>query len=212
MSAARPPLTTLEGRFIRLEPMSALHLPGLFHAIAHPVVFAGGYGGGPAGYRGTESEFIEWAEGYYDWGSGNVYAAVVSSGPLDGVVVGTSTLSDFELQFEAAHIGWTAWDPRVWGTAVNLEAKWMMLDLAFAHDFGRVRIQADAINERSRAAIAAIGATFEGVMRRDRPRADGTWRDTAVFSVLRDEWPTVRGILEQRMTRFEGSPVAYRER
>lgn len=191
--------------------MTRDHLPALFAAIAHPIVFAGGYGGGPAGYRDTEPAFLQWAETYYDWDRSNVYAVIVRGGPLDGVLVGTSTLGDFEPQFEAAHLGWTAYDPRVWGTGVNAEAKRMLLGLAFDHGFGRVKIQADAVNERSRAAIAGIGATFEGVLRRDRPRADGTWRDSAVFSVLVDEWPLVRDILEQRMSRH-GGPVEYRSR
>lgn len=202
----------LEGRFIRLEPMTRERLPALFEAIAHPIVFAGGYGGGPAGHRDTLPAFLEWAETYYDWDGGNVYAVVVSGGPLDGVLVGTTTLTDFETAFEAAHLGWTAYDPRVWGTAVNAEAKLLLLGAAFDHGFGKVKIQADALNDRSRAAIAGIGATFEGVLRRDRPRADGTWRDTAVFSVLVDEWPEVRSILQRRLARHDGRPVTYRER
>ena len=63
---------------------------------------------------------------------------------------------------------------------------------------------------RSRAAIAGIGATFEGVLRRDRPRADGSWRDSAVYSVLVDEWPRVRDGLLARLERYGGRPVEYR--
>ena len=67
MPATRPPRRALEGSFIRLEPLEQEHLPALFRAIGKPEVFAGGYGGGPAGYRGTEAEFIEFAQGYYGW-------------------------------------------------------------------------------------------------------------------------------------------------
>jgi len=82
-----------------------------------------------------------------------------------------------------------------------------MLGVAFENGFGRVKLQADAMNDRSRAAIAKLGATFEGVVRRDRPRADGTWRDTAVFSVIVDEWPRIRAGLEQRIAQWGDRPV-----
>jgi len=107
---------------------------------------------------------------------------------------------------------WTAYDPRVWGTAVNAEAKLLLLGLAFDHGFGRVKIQADSLNERSRAAIGGIGATFEGIVRRDIPRADGSWRDSAVFSIIRDDWPRVRAGLEQRLERHGDRPVLFRTR
>ncbi|WP_165063241.1 GNAT family N-acetyltransferase [Marisediminicola senii] len=211
MTATRPdPAETMTGRFIRLEPLTRERLPELFSAIGHPIVFAGGYGGGPAGYRDTEAGFIDWAETYYSWNAGNVYAVIVVGGPHDERLVGTTTLGDFEPQFEATHIGWTAYDPRVWGTAVNAEAKRLLLTSAFDHGFGRVKIQADALNERSRAAIHRIGATFEGVLRRDRPRADGTWRDSAVFSVIIDDWPKVRDILDGRLDPHSGRPVLFR--
>ena len=77
-----------------------------------------------------------------------------------------------------------------------------MLGEAFDHGFGRVKLQADAINSRSRAAIAKLGARFEGVVRRDQPRADGTWRDAAVYSIIVDEWPSVKAALEARVAGF----------
>lgn len=212
MTAARPEAVSLVGDFIRLDPLTRDDLAALYRAIGHPVVFSWGYGGGLAAFRETEVEFVEWAEGYYPFDSGIPYAVRVVGGPHDGELVGTSTLSDFDLPREAAHIGWTAYDPRVWGTAVNAEAKLLLLDHAFASGFGRVKIQTDDLNARSKAAIAGIGATFEGVLRRDQPRADGTWRDTVVFSVLADDWPQVRASLQQRLARTAGRPVLYRSR
>lgn len=210
MTAIRPAPRELIGRHVRLAPLTLDDLPALFVAIGHPIVFAGGYGGGPAGYRGTEAEFIEFATGYSAWATGNVYGVWLVGGPHDGVLVGTSTLGDFDEAVEHAHIGWTAYDPRVWGTAVNVETKLLMLGEAFDAGFGRVKIQADELNTRSRAAITRLGATFEGIFRRDRLRADGTWRNSAVFSVLIEEWPAVRAGLLERLERFEGRPVLYR--
>lgn len=203
MTARRPAPGTLEGRHIRLEPLGSDDLPDLFRAIGHPQVFAGGFGGGPAGYRATVEEFVAWARGAFAWDKGNVYGVRLPGGEL----VGTTTLADFDETNEHAHLGWTAYDPRVWGTAVNPEAKLLLLGLAFDSGFGRVKIQADVRNDRSRAAIARLGATFEGIVRRDRLRADGTWRDSAVFSIIVDDWPSVRAGLEQRVARFGDVPV-----
>ena len=207
VTATRPAPATIEGAFIRLEPMSVSDLPALHAAIGHPEVYAQGYGGGPLGYRATVPEFVEWATEYYPWDSRNIYLIRVNGGPSDGVVIGTTTLGDFELEVEHAHIGWTAYDPQVWGTQVNPEAKYLLLKLAFEHGFGRVKIQTDVLNDRSRAAVLKLGATFEGIVRRDRLRADGTWRDTAVYSILIDEWPDVRAGLERRIASWGSAPV-----
>jgi RimJ/RimL family protein N-acetyltransferase len=212
MTATRPTPSAIEGRFVRLEPLTEQSFGELREAIGHPEVFAGGYGGGPAGFREDEDGFFAWARQYFnsDW---NIpFGIRLVGGEHDGLLVGTSTLGDFNEQLEHAHIGWTAYDPRVWGTQVNVEAKVLMLGLAFDSGFGRVKIQCDIRNERSKAAIAGIGATFEGIVRRDMPRADGTWRDTALFSVLVDEWPDVRTGLQTRLNGWRGSPVEFRDR
>ena len=197
----------IEGRFIRLEPLEHGNLDELYRAIGHPEVFAGGYGGGPEGLRHTAEAFASWAKDLYQWGAGNVYGIRIVGGESDGALVGTSTLGDFDLAKEATHIGWTAYHPSVWATAVNPEAKLLMLGLAFDHGFGRVKLQADSLNDRSRAAITKLGATFEGVLRRERLRADGTWSGTAVFSVLADEWPRVRAGLLARLEQHGPQPV-----
>lgn len=203
----RPEPQELVGRFVRLEPFTTQHLAGLWEALAHPEVFAGGYGGGPAGLPATQEAFDRWCSGYGTGERAIKFVARLIGGEHDGRVVGASTLGDLDEGLEQAHLGWTGWDPRVWGTQVNVEAKLLMLQLAFDHGYGRVRLQADDANARSRAAIANLGATFEGVLRRDRRRADGSWRGTAVFSILSDEWPQVRAGLERRLAEFGDAPV-----
>jgi RimJ/RimL family protein N-acetyltransferase len=117
-----------------------------------------------------------------------------------GTIVGTSSLGEWDLANERVHLGWTAYGPAWWGTAVNAECKLLLLGHAFDDcGFGRVKIQTDGRNTRSQAAIARLGATREGVLRRHMRRADGTFRDTVVFSVLRDEWPGVRARLLARL-------------
>jgi N-acetyltransferase len=212
MTATRPAPAVLTGKFVRLEPLTYESLPELHAAIGTPAVFAGGYGGGPGGYRGDVDEFVAWAKDYYAWETGNPFLLRVNGGPLEGIAIGTSTLADFDERREHAHIGWTAFDPRVWGSQVNAEAKLLMLGHAFDAGFGRVKIQMDILNERSQAAAAGLGAVREGVVRRDILRADGTWRDTVVFSILIDEWPDVRAGLESRLAQWGDRPVEYRER
>lgn len=208
MSATRPdPQLHLNGQFITLEPLSHEVLPELCAAIGHPIVFAAGYGGGPSAHPKTEQDFIIWAERHFRWQEGNPFAIRLVGGNHNGRVVGTTTLADFDAERETAHLGWTAYDPRVWGTAVNAETKLLMLTLAFDHGFGRVKIQADVRNERSRAAIASIGATYEGIARREQRRADGSWRDTAIFSVICDDWPRVRTGLLERLGNYGNNPV-----
>ena len=132
---------------------------------------------------------------------------LVADGALGaaGTVVGTTSLGDVDLTNERAHLGWTMYGSRWWGTQVNPETKLLLLAHAFEDcGFGRVKIQTDAANERSQRAIARLGATREGVLRRHTRRFDGTFRDTVVFSILRDEWPGVRTGLERRL----GLPVS----
>nr|WP_246286929.1 GNAT family protein [Schumannella luteola] len=209
----------MTGRFVRLEPFDAdAHTDGLFAALAHPEVFAGGYGGGPAGLPADRPAFGEWVTGYGNAADARKFvvrlvgdSADEDAGSAGGTIVGASTLGDLDEHREEVHLGWTGYDPRVWGTAVNPETKLLLLGHAFAHGYGRVKIQADSANERSRAAILKLGATFEGVLRRDRVRADGTFSGTAVHSILIDEWPAVRAGLEQRLARHT-APVELADR
>ncbi|MFF1878168.1 GNAT family N-acetyltransferase [Leifsonia sp. NPDC058230] len=198
MTTTRPdPARTLDGETVRLRALRHQDLPELFAAIGHPAVFAGGWGGGPAAYRPDLDSWRELMERYLQWDAGNVYAVCLRS---DGDrIVGTSTLGDFDLENGSAHIGWTAYAPEVWGTRVNAEAKRLLLGIAFEHGFERVRLQADVLNSRSRAAIERLGARAEGILRHTQRRADGSWRDTAVYSVLREEWPEVRERLDARL-------------
>lgn len=209
MTAHRPEPTTLTGLFIRLEPLADDHLEGLFEAIGHRSVFEFGFGGGLDAFPESLEEFRRWSA-QRNSPDNNPFAVILIGGPREGTVVGTSTLGDFELRREATHIGWTAYDPRVWGTAVNPEAKLLLLQHAFDSGFGRVKIQTDVLNLHSRAAIAKLGATFEGVVRREQQRADGTWRDTAMYSVIVEEWPAVQAGLEERLAAFDGRPVLFR--
>lgn len=211
MTARRPdPALELTGRYIRLVPLAVSDLSELFTSLGTEQTFASGYGGGPmvgTDTRLTLDGFVEFMAGYLAFTSGSVFGVRLRGGPDDGALIGTSTLGDLELGRESAHIGWTAYDHRVWGTVVNPEAKLLMLGAAFDHGFGRVKLQADARNTRSRAAIERLGASFEGIARRDAPRVDGTWRDAAIYSVTVDDWPRVRDGLQERVEAWSDAVI-----
>ena len=97
-------------------------------------------------------------------------------------------------------IGWTWLAPAYWQTGANVEAKLLMLEHAF-EDLGclRVEFKTDASNERSRAALAALPAQFEGVFRKHMLVRGGERRDSAYYSIIDDEWPEVRENLERRL-------------
>ena len=117
-----------------------------------------------------------------------------------GTLVGTSSLSEADVRNESIHLGSTLYGSRWWGTQVNPESKLLLMTHCFDDcGYGRVKIQTDLLNTRSQAAIAKLGARREGVIRRHIKREDGTFRDSVVYSVLKDEWPWVRAGLAARL-------------
>jgi RimJ/RimL family protein N-acetyltransferase len=208
VTTVEPDGRPLVGRFVRLDPAALDDAPALFAALDDERVWAKGYGGGPLGrprdvaaMREVLAVALEAAarrqrQAYVV----RLLAAEPGAAPA-GSVVGTTSLADWDLVNERAHIGWTAYGPPWWGGPVNAECKLLLLGHAFDDcGFGRVKLQTDLRNDRSQAAIARLGASREGVLRRHQKRADGTFRDTVVFSVLRDEWPAVRAGLAARLT------------
>lgn len=120
----------------------------------------------------------------------------------DDTVVGSSRFMAVRRPDRVVEIGWTWFNPSAWRTGVNLEAKLLMLGYAF-EDLGcvRVELKTDARNERSRNAIAALPAQFEGVFRKHMIVPDVGQRDSAYYSVIDDEWPQVRANLQRRLGR-----------
>jgi RimJ/RimL family protein N-acetyltransferase len=129
---------------------------------------------------------------------------VPHAGLAAGTVVGTSSYLDVSVPDARLEIGSTAYAPAVWGTAVNPDTKLVLLAHAFdVLGAGRVQLKTDVRNVRSQRAIARLGARYEGTLRRYQGRADGTVRDTVMFSILAEEWPQVRAGLERRLRTTE---------
>ncbi len=119
----------------------------------------------------------------------------------DGEVRGTTSFYDVERKVARCEIGWTFYGRPFWGGRTNPAVKLALLAHAFdVWGMHRVALRADARNTRSTGAITRLGAVPEGVLRGHRLAADGSRGDTAYFSILTDEWPTVRAGLEARLT------------
>ena len=117
-----------------------------------------------------------------------------------GAVAGMSSYLDVAVADARLEIGFTTYAPVVWASAVNPETKLLLLGHAFETlHAGRVQLKTDVRNTRSQQAIARLGARYEGTLRRYQRRADGTVRDTVLFSVLAEEWPAVRDGLRARL-------------
>jgi len=115
-------------------------------------------------------------------------------------LAGLTTYYDIDPASRTVAIGTTWLGKRFWCTPINTEAKFLLMGRAF-DDLGAVRVvwRTDINNERSQAAIERLGAQREGVLRKHKIRADGSWRDTVVYSMLDDEWPAAREALAGRL-------------
>lgn len=120
-----------------------------------------------------------------------------------GALLGTTALNAFEAAQQRVEVGGTFFGRQFWGTHVNPASKHALLAFAFEGlHVQRVAFRCDARNVRSAAAIERLGATFEGVLRSHRLAPDGTRADSAVFSVLGQEWPVVQQRLQHRLAPF----------
>lgn len=118
-------------------------------------------------------------------------------------IIGCTLFHNIFSEHRKMEIGWTWYDPAYWRTGYNRECKLLLLTYAFETKKAvRVQLQTDATNLRSRTAIEGIGATFEGLLRKERIRANGVFRTTAMFSIIDDEWPAVKEMLQAKMAMY----------
>jgi len=105
--------------------------------------------------------------------------------------VGCTRLYDIQLAFQTTQIGYTWYSKKCWGTKLNENCKYLLLEFAFDQmSFERVEFRADNNNKRSIAAMQKIGCTIEGVLRNQLPMPNGKRRDSIVLSILKEEWNT----------------------
>jgi RimJ/RimL family protein N-acetyltransferase len=119
---------------------------------------------------------------------------------VDGVASGSTSYLDVDCELGGLEIGWTWYAKALWATDVNPTCKLLLLSYAF-DDLGaeRVTLKTDHLNTRSQAAIRKLGCEYDGTLRHQRRRPDGSVRHAAYFSMLADEWPAARQALVTRL-------------
>ena len=188
----------LRGQHVQLEPLTAAHVPDLLEAAADPEVWQFLPTAQPVSAAEMQA-LIDSAQRDVDKGVSVAFATIDLR---TGRAVGSTRYLDIRPRDRGLEIGWTWLARSVWRTPLNTECKYLLLRHAFDH-LGALRVQlkTDDRNQRSKAAIARIGARFEGVLRCDRVLWDGFVRDSAFFSVVHYEWPSVRTDLERKLAR-----------
>jgi RimJ/RimL family protein N-acetyltransferase len=186
---------TLEGRLVRLEPLAKAHLPGLAEVGLDEELWRWI----PMPVRTPEEmeAYIESALNEQERGMSLPFALIDRD---TGRTIGSTRYGNIERTHHRVEIGWT-WVERDWQrTAVNTEAKYLLLRHAF-ETLGcmRVELKTDSLNERSRAAILRLGAREEGIFRNHMITASGRIRHTVYFSIIDSEWPAVKMRLESKL-------------
>ena len=185
---------TLDGRFVRLEPLEERHRELVRPAAQHPEIFTV-----------TTSALGPLFDPYIDnalkrSASGPELAFVVWHKAMDRPV-GMTRYLNIEEPHRKLEIGSTWYEPSVWAGAVNPECKLLLMRHAFERlGFNRVEYKTDLRNARSRAAILKLGAKQEGILRKHMIMADGHVRDSVFFSIVDTDWPAVKAGLEKRLS------------
>ena len=190
-----PRPVVLEGHGLRLEPLSPDHAEALGRAAGDGRLYELHFTSVPA--PGQEAAYIETAlEGQR---AGHMLPWAVRDLDRDEIV-GSTRYHDIVAAVDRVEIGYTWYAKRCQRTHVNTACKLLLM----RHGFDTlgcevIGLRTDILNLRSQAAIEALGAHRDGVIRHSRMRKDGTVRDTVMYSILRDEWPAVRARLEERL-------------
>ena len=187
--------SVLEGGIVRLEPLERRHEEGLFEVAWDERIWA--WMPYPAATRET---FRSWMDDALARSEAGTEAAFATVDAKTGEAVGSTRFLALRPEHRGVEIGWTWLTPSRWRTGANVEAKLLMLEHAFDR-LGCVRVEfkTDARNERSRSAMAALPARFEGIFRKHMLVRGGQRRDSAYYSIIDDEWPEVRANLERRL-------------
>lgn len=191
-----PPEQALEGSLVRLEPLAETHREPLRSVADHPEI-----------WQWKDRRVSETEEGFDQYFDARLLAreaeeehAYATLAAADGSPLGSSTFLAPRPIHNGVEIGNTWLTPSAWRTGANVEAKLLMLGCAF-EELGcmRVELKTDARNERSRGAMEALPAKFEGIFHKHMLMPITGVRDSAYYSIVDDEWPAVRKNLEQRL-------------
>lgn len=185
----------LIGETVELKPLMPEHVPALFDiARSYPEEFA--LTSTPVTEAQRDAYF---ARAFREREAGLAYPFVMLE-PASQAVIGTTRYAEIRWQHRNCELGYTWFHPRYFGSAVNVESKFLLLQHAFETlQFLRVQLNTDVRNLRSQRAIEALGATYEGTLRRHQVTKDGYVRDTKVYAIVDCDWPAVKARLLARL-------------
>ena len=188
---------TLEGNHVRLEPLTMAHLPRLVEIGLEGDIFR--WYAQPIRTPEDMKALVDYALEEQGAGRSLPFATIERE---TGLAVGSTRFMTIDRPNRTVEIGYTWIAPAWQRTAINTEAKYLMMRCAF-EEWGcnRVGLKTDSLNERSRRAIARIGAKEEGILRNHMVTSSGRLRHSVYFSVIREEWPGVKAALEARLQR-----------
>jgi RimJ/RimL family protein N-acetyltransferase len=196
-----PDLTgRMEGQLVAVEPLRAEHEQGLFAAGRDREVWA---------YLSAFPNACETRERFHRWLAQALAASAAGEEGgwailerASGRPIGSTRYLALRPEHRSLEVGWTWLGRPWWRTGANVETKLLLLGRAFERlGCERVELKTDARNARSRAAMEALPAQFEGIHRHHMALPDGGWRDSAWYSVIAPEWPEVRDRLRARLAR-----------
>lgn len=187
----------LDGTFVRMEPLSLGHVPGLTEVGTDPEL-----------WRWTkdlirnEEEMRAYVSVPLAWQAAGTALPFATVEKASGRVVGCTRMFDIDRDNRTLEIGYTWVAPPWQRTVINTDAKYVMLKHAF-ETMGCIRVQlkTDSLNNKSRNAMLRIGCKEEGTFHNHMIMREGRYRHTVFFAILENEWPTVKRDLEQKLSR-----------
>lgn len=186
-----PDTIVLEGENVQLLPLQERHFDALFEAASNPEIWeltSVNYSD-PAIFNHSNTTALK------DKEKGTVYPFVIVD-KSSQKIIGTTRFLEISAADKKLEIGVTWIKKEFWGSTVNMECKYLLLQYCFEHlQLHRVQFRAKADNLRSRKAIEKIGGQLEGVFRKDKIEPNGNYRNTAFYSIIDTEWESTKAIL-----------------
>lgn len=190
-------LKVLAGRWVQLELLDDSHKDELYAIAQNEKIWT------CSSSKAFGEKFYRWFDKALECLHENKHLPFAVRNISDKKLIGSTRYYDIQSENRRLTIGYTWYVPEVWGSIVNPECKYLLLKYAFENLLvNRIEFAIDSRHSHSRAALKKIGAIEEGMLRHHMVLEDGFIRDTAIFSIIKPDWPTIKLNLETRLKNF----------